>query len=395
MNPPYSQGSKKNPDLYEIAFTEHLLDSLVEGGRAIVIIPQSSITGKTKEEQAIKANILKKHTLEGVITLNKDTFYGVGTMPCIAIFTAGEPHVEDKECKFIDFRQDGYKISAHIGLIGTEQAKDRKQHLLDVWFSRIEAESKFCVKTTVEIDDEWLHSFYYFNDELPADIEFEKTIGDFLTFEFSMIMQNRGYLFNASASETVSDVKELTKVNYKDVETLEDKDWHEFFIKDIFPTVQRGKRLTKENQVEGQKPYVSSTASNNGIDNFIGNKTGVRIFSDCLTIANSGSVGSSFYHPYEFVASDHVTHLQNSSFSKFVYLFIATQTNRLSGKYNFNREINDKRISRDKIMLPINDNGEPDYGFMAQYMMNLEYKKRKEFLDFCAVNTKSQTQEKS
>jgi type I restriction-modification system DNA methylase subunit len=208
MNPPYSQGSKKKPDLYEIAFTEHLLDSLVEGGRAIVIIPQSSVTGKTNEEKAIQANILKKHTLEGVITLNQDTFYGVGTMPCIAIFTAGEPHSSDKECKFIDFREDGFKVSPHIGLIETEQAKDRKQHLLDVWFDRIEAESKFCVKTTVEADDEWLHSFYYFNDEVPSDAEFEKTIGDYLTFEFSMIMQNREYLFETSETDEAENVVE-------------------------------------------------------------------------------------------------------------------------------------------------------------------------------------------
>jgi len=195
MNPPYSQGSKNNSELYEIAFTEHLLDSLVEGARAIVIIPQSSVTGKTKEEQSIKANILKNHTLEGVITLNKDTFYGVGVMPCIAIFTTGDAHPKDKECKFIDFREDGYKVSPHIGLIETEAAKDKKQHLLDVWFDRLESETKFCVKTTVEADDEWLHSFYYFNDEIPTDADFEKTVGDYLSFEFSMIMQNRGNLF--------------------------------------------------------------------------------------------------------------------------------------------------------------------------------------------------------
>lgn len=195
MNPPYSQGSKNNSELYEIAFTEHLLDSLVEGARAIVIVPQSSVTGKTKEEQSIKANMLKKHTLEGVITLNKDTFYGVGVMPCIGIFTAGEPHPKDKKCKFIDFREDGYKVSPHIGLIETEAAKDKKQHLLDVWFDRLESETKFCVQTTVEADDEWLHSFYYFNDEIPTEADFEKTIGDYLSFEFSMIMQNRGYLF--------------------------------------------------------------------------------------------------------------------------------------------------------------------------------------------------------
>jgi len=205
MNPPYSQGSKQNPDLYEIAFTEHLLDSLTIGARAIVIIPQSSMTGKTKEEENIKKSIFKKHTLEGVITLNKDTFYSIGTMPCIAVFKAGEPHLKDKKAKFIDFRDDGFEVSPHIGLIETERAKDRKQHLLDVWFNRIESETKFCVETTVEPTDEWLHGFYYFNDEIPTDDEFEKVIGDYLSFEFAMIMQDRGYLFEAPNNEEVQD----------------------------------------------------------------------------------------------------------------------------------------------------------------------------------------------
>lgn len=195
MNPPYSQGSSRNKDLYEIAFTEHLLDSLVEGGRAAVIIPQSSVTGKTKVEKEIKENILKKHTLEGVITLNKDTFYGVGVNPCIAIFTSGVPHREDKLCKFINFEEDGYKVSKHIGLVETTSAKDKKQHLLDVWFNRIESQTKFCVETTIEADDEWLHSFYYFNDEIPSEEDFKNTIADYLTFEVNMITHGRGYLF--------------------------------------------------------------------------------------------------------------------------------------------------------------------------------------------------------
>ncbi len=197
MNPPYSQGSKKNPNLYEISFTEHLLDSLASGARCAVIVPQSSMTGKSKEEQAIKTNILKHHTLEGVITLNKDTFYGVGVMPCIAVFTAGEPHSKTKECKFINFEDDGYKVAPHIGLIETESAKDKKQHLLDVWFNRIEAETRFCVTSTVDAEDEWLHSFYYFNDEIPTDEEFDDTVGNYLSFEFSMLMQNRQYLFDS------------------------------------------------------------------------------------------------------------------------------------------------------------------------------------------------------
>lgn len=201
MNPPYSQGSKTNSNLYEIAFTEQLLDSIVEDGKAIVIVPQSSMTGKSKEEQAIKTNILKNHTLEGVITLNKNTFYGVGTNPCIAIFTTGVPHDKDKIVKFINFENDGFEVQKHIGLVETPYAKDKKSHLLDVWFDRIEAENKFCVKTTIEAEDEWLHSFYYFNDEIPSEADFEKTIADYLTFEVNMITHGRGYLFGLKENE--------------------------------------------------------------------------------------------------------------------------------------------------------------------------------------------------
>lgn len=200
MNPPYSQG-KINPKLSEISFTEHLLDSLTEDGKAIVIVPQSSMTGKTKEEKAIKENILKKHTLEGVITLNNNTFYGVGTNPCIAVFSTGIPHDKDKTVKFINFENDGFEVQKHIGLVETVSAKDKKQHLLDVWFGRIQAESKFCVETTVEANDEWLHSFYYFNDEIPTEADFEKVIADYLTFEVDMITHNRGYLFGLEVAD--------------------------------------------------------------------------------------------------------------------------------------------------------------------------------------------------
>ncbi len=195
MNPPYSMGSKNNPSLYEINFTEHLLNSVVQDGKVVVIVPQSTMVGKTKEEQAIKENILKYHTLEGVITLSKTTFYGVGTNPCIAVFTAGVPHYKNKKVKFINFEKDGFEVQKHRGLIETIEAKDKKQHLLDVWFDKIEAETKFCVSTNIESEDEWLHSFYYFNDEIPEIEDFEKTIADYLTFEFNMIMQDREYLF--------------------------------------------------------------------------------------------------------------------------------------------------------------------------------------------------------
>ena len=195
INPPYSQGSKGNPNLYEISFIEHLLNSLVKGARCIAIVPQSTMVGKTNEEKSYKESILKHHTLEGVITLQKGTFYGVGTMPCIAVFTAHEPHPKTHKAKFIDFSDDGFYTAPHIGLRDDGSAKDKREHLLAVWRGEQSAPTSFCVKTTIEASDEWLHSFYYFNDEIPTEADFIKTIGDYLTFEFSMVMKGREDLF--------------------------------------------------------------------------------------------------------------------------------------------------------------------------------------------------------
>ncbi|WP_242951320.1 HsdM family class I SAM-dependent methyltransferase [Clostridium kluyveri] len=196
MNPPYSQAKGKDTmHLSEIHFIKHLLDSMDDEARCVVIVPQSTMVGKTKEDKKIKQEILKKHTLEGVITLNKETFYRIGTNPCIAVFTAYKTHPKEKYCKFINFEDDGFVVNKHVGLVETERAKEKRTHLLSCWLHDAPAESKFMVKTTIEADDEWLHSFYYFNDEIPKEEDFEKTMVDYLTFEFNMIIHGKGYLF--------------------------------------------------------------------------------------------------------------------------------------------------------------------------------------------------------
>ncbi|MBW4362723.1 restriction endonuclease subunit S [Flavobacterium taihuense] len=158
---------------------------------------------------------------------------------------------------------------------------------------------------------------------------------------------------------------------------LTNREWKEFSIVEIFDSIQRGKRLKKNDHIGGNIPYTSSTALNNGIDAFIGNDKNVRIFKNCLTLANSGSVGSTFFQPFNVVASDHVTMLDNANFNKYIYLFLATMVTRLNEKYSFNREINDTRIKKEKILLPINSDRKPDYVFMENFMKQ----KENEFLE--------------
>lgn len=155
---------------------------------------------------------------------------------------------------------------------------------------------------------------------------------------------------------------------------MSERNWDHFLLSSIFSEISRGKRLIRENQVPGSTPYVSSSSLNNGVDNLIGNVFG-RSFSNCLTIANSGSVGSTFYHPYKFIASDHVTSLKRSGLSKYQYLYLASRCTVLSGKYNFNREINDKRIRAEKIILPCNQQNNPDFEYMEAKIESLYNRK--------------------
>lgn len=166
-------------------------------------------------------------------------------------------------------------------------------------------------------------------------------------------------------------IKDKRKNEINDYRSLSEVDWKAFKLIDIFDSIKRGKRLTKNKQVDGNIPYISSTSNNNGLDNFISNNNNVRLFDNCLTLANSGSVGETFYHPYKFVASDHVTHLKKNNLNKYTYLFVANMIKRIGNKYSFNREINDFRIKREQIILPtLND--QPDYEFMEQYMKRRE-----------------------
>lgn len=170
--------------------------------------------------------------------------------------------------------------------------------------------------------------------------------------------------------------------DFVEIPALDEKEWVHFKIPEIFATIQRGKRLKNAEHVAGIIPYVSSTANNNGVDDYIEVTPGTRVFRDCISLANSGSVGTAFYEPFEYVASDHVTALKTEGMSKYVYLFLTSTIEKQGSNFNFNREINDARIKNMQVMLPVDDSGEPDYEYMEQYSKNMMLRKYKRYLEF-------------
>ena len=150
---------------------------------------------------------------------------------------------------------------------------------------------------------------------------------------------------------------------------------------------KRGRRLTTQNQISGDIAYISSTALNNGVDNYISPPDYMDVYKNKMTLSNSGSVGYLFYHDYDFVASDHVTviWLKNRELTKYISIFLKPIFEKIKYRYNFGREISNDRLIKEKIYLPIDKDENPDFAYMEEHIKSLLNK-----VSFRKVNTQKQ-----
>ena len=88
------------------------------------IVPQSTMIGKTNNDKNYKREILEKHSLETVITLNKDTFMA-WSKSVYSNFHCRCSTRQQKRVNFVNFSDDGYIVRKHVGLVGdgTEKSK--------------------------------------------------------------------------------------------------------------------------------------------------------------------------------------------------------------------------------------------------------------------------------
>lgn len=153
---------------------------------------------------------------------------------------------------------------------------------------------------------------------------------------------------------------------------LKDRDWKEFFIRDIF-IISPGKRLTKSDMISGNKPFIGASDSNNGVTAFISN-TNISEDSNVLGVNYNGSVVENFYHPYTCLFSDDVKRfkLKEINANKYHYLFLKTVILQQKKKYAYGYKFNEQRMQKQMIILPVNGSGKPDYDFMQLYIKERE-----------------------
>ena len=150
-------------------------------------------------------------------------------------------------------------------------------------------------------------------------------------------------------------------------------EWGSFRLDELF-TISRG-RLAKKPSDIGEVPYISSSGMNNGLNESfdINSKYIVRAdLSPVITVANNGSVGSTFVQEFSFAASSDVSVLEpifNSNAD--ALLFIKVVIERSKNLYGYGRKWGLEKMRSSIIKLPALENGEPDWELMEKYIKQL------------------------
>lgn len=154
--------------------------------------------------------------------------------------------------------------------------------------------------------------------------------------------------------------------------------WKEFEISQIFNKIQRGKRHISSNRKLGNIPYYSASIDNNGLTDFISNP---------LFLIKENSIiystfGDAYFAGINYTASDEINIFSYPELNKYNALFIVQALRQNHSKYSFARKAFYNKIFRDKILLPVTEQNQPDYEFMEAYMKYLEQKKLRAYLDY-------------
>ena len=151
--------------------------------------------------------------------------------------------------------------------------------------------------------------------------------------------------------------------------------WHRIQIKTLFTAVNTGNILSRDvEDGSGYTPYVTSSAFNNGVAAHIDASKYDIIAGHCILVG--GKTFTLTYQENDFVSHDShniVLRLIDDIQSKEIYLFLITAIiAALNNKYEWADAVTKDKLLEDYILLPIVATNTPDWGFMHNYIAQLQ-----------------------
>lgn len=155
---------------------------------------------------------------------------------------------------------------------------------------------------------------------------------------------------------------------------IDTSSWSEFRLDELFNLV-KGARLKSTDRLPGEIPYVGASRFNNGITHYISNNEHLHP-GGVLTVCYNGPVGTTFYQPTQFWATDDVNVLYpKTQMPMEVLLFIAPMIEQIGANYAYTDKWKLEDMAASKIRLPVTASGAPDFGNMKSQMSDLLLRK--------------------
>ena len=155
--------------------------------------------------------------------------------------------------------------------------------------------------------------------------------------------------------------------------------WENFVIEDLF-NIKRPSARSQSDYEEGEIPFIASGNYNNGVLKYLMPKDNeVLDKGNCITV--SPVDGSSFYQKEDFLgrggAGSSIILLYNDHLNEKNGTFIATIIRKICSKYGYSDMGSKESIRKEIIKIPVDDENNPDWSYMEQYMKNIELQSRK------------------
>lgn len=153
---------------------------------------------------------------------------------------------------------------------------------------------------------------------------------------------------------------------------LDVSSWEPFSMCEIF-NFSKGKRLTKEDMIEGKLNYIGAISDNNGIREHIdANPTHG---GNSITVNYNGSVGEAFFQDDAFWASDdvNVLTLKHSKLNVYIGLFLCTVIKSNKFRFGYGRKWTLEKMKETILYLPVDGSKKPNWSFMEMYIKQLPY----------------------
>ena len=154
--------------------------------------------------------------------------------------------------------------------------------------------------------------------------------------------------------------------------SLSDRKWSAFQYDSLFDIeVGKGSRKTELDE-HGDTPLVTSIDGNNGLVGMVNAKP--MHHGNVITVNRNGSVGEAFYQQFAFCSTGDV-HVFKPKFGLNPYraMFLISIIRKEKYRYNYGRKWGIKRMNKSVMLLPVNDDGNPDWQFMEDYIKSLPY----------------------